>query len=404
MLGAVCGLLLLCSCATPRPEPPPLPQEVSLAKGTGGSLPIIVTLRMEDGGELPCIVDTGSPITCLDLSLEPKLGRRLGKENLWSLDTGTNTVTGVYAAPKLFLGNTPLWKGGRVAIYDCKALSAHIGRPVMGILGMDVLQHYCIQLDFEAGKLRFLNTTQWDKGKPGKAFPLILSSSNQKYHETVCPFISQGGLIEASARRAEIDTGCNWDGFLNAEEFRRAVQGKQDILVPRWWHIGTRNGSHDNAWFASCVWNGGSYTNLLISQSAGRPGNIIGLRFLARHLVTLDFPGHTLYLQQTRVGPPAGDTMAKMMDETINPPAEFLEGLKQAGKLPGWLKNDPARMYCVYHSAGDANSITFVFRQTDDTSFNHYTVGRAVANAPWKLLKAWRSDPTWNVQEDYPAR
>jgi hypothetical protein len=31
------------------------------------------------------------------------------------------------------------------------------------------------------------------------------------------------------------------------------------------------------------------------------------LRFLARHLVTLDFPGHTMYLNKERSGPLAGE-------------------------------------------------------------------------------------------------
>jgi hypothetical protein len=30
----------------------------------------------------------------------------------------------------------------------------------------------------------------------------------------------------------------------------------------------------------------------------------MGLRFLARHLVTFNFPKRTMYLKQTRTGPP----------------------------------------------------------------------------------------------------
>ena len=49
----------------------------------------------------------------------------------------------------------------------------------------------------------------------------------------------------------------------------------------------------------TCVWNGQSYTNLLIGHGV----NSIGLRFLARHLVTFDFPNRTLYLKKTTGDP-----------------------------------------------------------------------------------------------------
>ena len=49
------------------------------------------------------------------------------------------------------------------------------------------------------------------------------------------------------------------------------------------------------ALFRECVWDGHTYTNLVI----GRGMNLVGLRFLARHLVTFDFPNKILYLNET---------------------------------------------------------------------------------------------------------
>ena len=50
--------------------------------GRGGHL--VVTLRLQSGEELPFLVDTGSPMTVLDKSLEPQLGKCLGTETLWN--------------------------------------------------------------------------------------------------------------------------------------------------------------------------------------------------------------------------------------------------------------------------------------------------------------------------------
>jgi hypothetical protein len=62
--------------------------------------------------------------------------------------------------------------------------------------------------------------------------------------------------------------------------------------------------------FAWAFFDGNTYTNLVY---AGNPNllwpaeNWIGLRFLARHLVTFNFPKRTLYLRQRSVGPLASE-------------------------------------------------------------------------------------------------
>lgn len=107
-------------------------------------------LRLEGGQEAHFLVDTGLTATIFDKSLEPRLGKRLGRGTRtgWEVKGKANC----YAAPKLYLGNIPLMTGSEVWTYDLKGTA--------GILGMDCLNHYCIQLDFAAGKMRFLNPDQ----------------------------------------------------------------------------------------------------------------------------------------------------------------------------------------------------------------------------------------------------
>jgi len=60
----------------------------------------------------------------------------------------------------------------------------------------------------------------------------------------------------------------------------------------------------DRAWLPRCVWNGEAYNDLLIGSGV----NSIGLRFLARHLVTLNFPKQAMYLKWITSDPlPAGE-------------------------------------------------------------------------------------------------
>src|SRR5207244_10946810 len=84
MIGACVCLGLLSSCATAPiwfPDDsirPSLPADASLNKGAGRGDELYLTLRLETGEELLFVVDTGSPCTVFDKSLEPKLGKRLG--------------------------------------------------------------------------------------------------------------------------------------------------------------------------------------------------------------------------------------------------------------------------------------------------------------------------------------
>ena len=123
------------------------------------------------------------------------------------------------------------------------------------------------------------------------------------------------------------------------------------------------------------------------------PSDAIGIHFLARHLVTLDFPGRTLYLKRITPDPFA--------DEGFGGAVNFLKGLKKKGRLPGWSKDDndkPSGVKINY----TANSATVEAQKIDDSSIYHYIVIRASEKRPWKLQKAWRTDQTGRNLEKYP--
>ncbi|MGA2233847.1 MAG: aspartyl protease family protein, partial [Tepidisphaeraceae bacterium] len=116
-------------------------------KDAGRGNELFVTVRLDNGQKLPVLLDTGSSTTVIDKSLAPLLGKRLS--------TGPVTIFGVqqnvdgYLAPALFIGNTPLMMTGPyIAVCDCTQMATNAARPVLGLIGMDVLGHYCIQLDF----------------------------------------------------------------------------------------------------------------------------------------------------------------------------------------------------------------------------------------------------------------
>jgi hypothetical protein len=297
-MGAFLSLLVLCSCAAEDAIGSQLPAEVSMNELAGRGGWLIVTLRLESGEELPLVVDTGASGTMIDKSLEPKLGKPLG--TAMSQSWGVEKTNNIYPAPKLYLGGTPLlMTGPGIVTDDCKQLSSDAGRPIMGILGMDVLGHYCIQLDFAAGKMRFLDDERADKQRWGKAFPIIALNA-----QDARPAVA-GNLFGAQGPHSLIDSGFNDDGWLIPQFFQ---QWTNQAVLP----------AKGEARSPVGMFGGETYPFVSMrEQNVESDG--IGLRFLARHLVTLDFPKRTMYLQRQSIGPLSDPRLKTTRMEALQP-------------------------------------------------------------------------------------
>ena len=270
--------LLLGSCATEHSIHRRLPAEVTINKGAGRGNWLLLMLRLKDGDAMPFVIDTGTANTFLNKSLEPKLGKRRGTTVFphW----GVKHEAGAYTAPEFYLGDTPLKQAGRFVFTADWLPKARSGPPTMGVLGMDCLKHYCIQLDFDAGKMVFLDPDQVDAATLGKAFPLIFMRNR--------PFIHHPGLLGGTITNLLIDSGFDGDGGLASGAFREFLDQKESGAVK-----GVKDLGSGWMFVPEVVWDGATYTKLTV----GEGGNLIGLRFLARHLVTLNFPKRTMYLK-----------------------------------------------------------------------------------------------------------
>ena len=250
---------------------------------------LIVTLRLEDGTKVPCVVDTGASATLIDNSLKSKLGEPLGTTTLdhW----GHRENTQVYPMPKLRLENVQLETGTNIFTGSLKLMSLVARQTVRGILGMDCLHNYCIQLDFTAGEMRFLDPDHLDTTNLGRAYPLGYERNRPVIHHT--------GLFGGTSTNALIDTGMMYD----AQVEQVVVQGHSLIRFRNFLieHVPFARKLHRHFIAPACTWDGGNYTNLKVDT--GVYANVLGLRFLARHLVTFDFPHNVMYLKQVTSGP-----------------------------------------------------------------------------------------------------
>ena len=396
-------LALLCSCTTElkwsddNSARPPLPAETAFNKSAGHGDHLYIKLRLENGREMLFAVDTGMSVTMLDKSLEPMLGKRLTTTNFTYKWIG-KMDTGVYQAPKLYLGDTQLLTNDWICTEDLQSMSD--GQPLMGILGMDCLRHYCLQLDFSADKMRFLDPDHLNGESPGKKFPLSIDTTLATTRASLF------GLRETDY---VVDTGETVDAALKPKLFQQVLRehtayatgqiqatvGKSSVTVP-----------DQEASFTAMAFNDETYGSFILDESADE--NLIGLRFMSRYLVTLNFPQRTMYLQRRSDDPFADEasfTYAEGCVLTMEA-AKFSAYLKDQGQLPGWVNDEDGEAAWVPDWNGpELYPVTRTFEATKkgDVSKYHYTFGKASKDSKWRLQKAWHTDASGKILNEYPV-
>lgn len=382
-------LVIFCLCSIENASSSALPADIALNKDAGRGGMVFVTIRLDDGEKLPFVLDTGSPATCLDQSLESKLGKRLQTKTLWAF--GTRSLINVYPAPNLYLGKILLKKSGDfIVTHDCSQMSAAVGHPIMGILGMDILTNYCIQLDFNAHKIRFLDGKLADKNRWGNSFLLT-------YLQDGCPRINDN-VIGAPGVGSLIDTGCSYDGWLIPQLFQQWTDSTSPIIAGQARAPdGVLGEESYSGLHLRCV-----DPKLLSTGDTHIQFNGLGLHFLARHLVTLDFPEQTLYLKRTSIDALDQKDINTSAKSDIASAAKVLKGLEQDGRLPGWSKIDN-----MTASKGtfvlDSRSITFNIQKSADPTTFHYKFTQSYYDGPWQLTRAWRTDSAGRTVQEYPV-
>jgi hypothetical protein len=295
-------LILFSSCASEKSLRSRLPSETSFDEFAAYGAPLLVTLTLDSGDDLLFMVDTGSPRTYLNKSLEPKLGKRLGTKNVtWGFYG--KREDGLYPAPALLLNNTRLQLGNQIAT-DAMG-TKYAGAPLMGILGMDCLRHYCIQVDFARSKMRFLNSDELKKQDWGKAYRLYTVAGG---------IFTYADILDRKQLFFRVDSGLvgGVDFMLKPDLFESEAGEKHPFGQADTNFMSSNRRNHANdfqianqpvtAWarLPRLQFGGKTYANVFVAKDTAEFAsheNIIGLRFLARNLVTFDFPNRTMYLK-----------------------------------------------------------------------------------------------------------
>lgn len=232
------------------------------------------------GQEYPFIVDTGCTTTMFDTSLKTAL-RPTGEKVPMN---GTKSVE-LYECRGAAVGRSKLALGKWVACLDLADLRKWTGHNIRGILGMDFLHRQIVQIDFDAGLLSILRSS---RGAPGQKLNL---GADQYGLPTVTV-----NLCGDFAAPFMIDTGHAGygDGVLAERIFADLLARGQVSDLGRSGYVSLTGpdkclvGTLDHI----CV---GPFRHSAQEFSVGEL-SILGMRYLSRYRVTLDFPGRTLFL------------------------------------------------------------------------------------------------------------
>jgi hypothetical protein len=244
---------------------------------------ILIPVRV--GGQARLFdLDTGCAGSAFDISLRSHLGARV-KSTVVEAPNGDKKVLALYAPPKAWIGSLPLTKDP-VACDDLALLREASGCAIYGLLGMDFLKHWIIVIDFDEGRLDILSPAAPRDPKWGECLPFLYDRGG-----TMCIMATVGKNFRVLFK---LDTGETGTGSLDSAflagliELQQAritgdteavvLSGTRTFPVARLSHLSVASFRHENLRFTS------SRTSSL------------GLSYLSRYRVTIDFPNERLYL------------------------------------------------------------------------------------------------------------
>lgn len=230
------------------------------------------------------LLDTGAANSAIDVSLKSSQWKSKGIARLRT-PAGIHEVE-TFAWPDAAMGEHKLKTNRPVSGLDLMPIRHASGEEIYGVIGMDVLRSYRVQIDFDRGSLRLLKSLPVESEELGEPVPM-------EFTDDGCPCIPI--LVGDKTReRIQIDTGAHASA-LESELFDRLAEQK---LIRR------------GAPFASVTASGE------LRGDAGRLGvlslgpfkhknlrfervnaSAFGLRYLSRYRITLDFPGQAAYFK-----------------------------------------------------------------------------------------------------------
>lgn len=281
--------------------------------------PILLPVKFQ-GEEYQFVLDTGCTDVVFDVSLKDKLGRRFLWPKKGQATHGESIKVEYFPAPETQLGPLSLKGSMLVAVTDFNQISPHLPEKADGIIGMDFLKKYAVQIDFDNSKLRFFES------KPSLDILWFLRPETNEHPEWGEPMPMQlgffrdrphikGRILDRTQVKFLVDTGWMGHGALESKIFKAVRLKKCEERLQALTAAGKKLPFDVNklTLVDKLAVASFEYHDVPFSKSNQ---SILGVRFLSRHVVTFDFPNGKMYLKK-----------GKRFDQ----PSDFHVGLENLG-------------------------------------------------------------------------
>jgi hypothetical protein len=297
ILMLVSGILFSgCRSVEPKSAAPP---EVLAEFDFQGEMNYIILPVTFQGQEYPFALDTGATDTLFDISFKDKFGKRFLWPKKGDAAHGKKVKVELFHAPDAYLGSLNLNNSPYKAISDLDQLIPKKNRKFQGLIGMDFLQQYIVQIDFDNKKVIFFNAK-----KDGGLFSSFRPKEN-KHPEWGEPIplktklfnrlrFIKGKLLDNISAEFMIDSGWQSHGTLESELYKKV---NPKLSFDAIYNDSTNTVKSDIGLKMIEKFSVGQfeYNNNIFQKSNM---SILGLQFLSRHLVTFDFLNNVMYLKK----------------------------------------------------------------------------------------------------------
>lgn len=302
LLGSFLGSLFPGGCQAPQREINSAPQVLAEFTFPKDEKLILLPVTFQ-GQEHTFCLDTGSTGVTFDVSLKDKLGKRVLWPKKGHAAYGKSIKVKYFHAPEAQLGPLSLKCSALVEVTDLKQLSPRLPEKADGIIGMDFLKKYVVQIDFDQGKVLFVSARQdfdlFSFFRPKKNEHPEWGEPVPIQYEFFCgqPYI-KGRILDRIPVKFMVDTG--WvgvHGALESKIFKAVTLEKCEERAQALATAGKEPPFDVKKLTVLDQLTVGpfEYNDTVFSKSSE---SILGWWFLSRHVVTFDFPHDTVYLKK----------------------------------------------------------------------------------------------------------
>ncbi len=283
LAASVCaGVCLAAPLAAQQPSPPWRVARHFPISRYGDPILVPVTVG---GKEYLFVLDTGATTTVFDRSLRPLLGKPLATREVTT--PGKNIVVELFSWPSATVAGFSYQSRIPVMCVDLEGARQVCGQPIHGLVGMDFLRNYVVQANFDGQRITLSQSGVGDPATWGERQPMLFDrAGNPKLRASVSG-VSESFLLDTGA------SGCN----LSAGIFDAIVdRGEAQIVGEALNFTAGGDVKTSIARLRSFTVGGFEQRGLLFSSNPRRSS--VGLSFLSRYAVTLDFPNRAIYLRK----------------------------------------------------------------------------------------------------------